>query len=130
MVDRFGEMAHCVPFSNLSSAKDRAQPDSSLHPAANLGPWSARPLLPTPRLMDQLIQTSAMWEGYGAGGEVLDSGSSHSFTLIVDFKWQNPEQAAENTLLSKCGGISSQSTSAGGDSMGEILDNGGVTSCY
>lgn len=59
--DHFSKMAHCVPLSNLPSAKDRAQPDSSLHPAASLGPGSARPLLPTPRLMDQLIQTSAMF---------------------------------------------------------------------
>lgn len=78
VVHHFSKMAHCVPLSNLPSAKDRAQPDSSLHPTASLGPWSARPLLPTPRLMDQLIrpdicyahiEDGIWWTGRGTGPE-------------------------------------------------------------
>lgn len=56
VVDHFSKMAHCEPLSNLPLAKDSAA-RPRLHPAASLGPCSARPLLPTPRLMDQLIRS-------------------------------------------------------------------------
>lgn len=78
VVGHFSKMAHFLPLSKLPPAKDSTQPDSSLYPAASLGPWSARPLLPTPRLMDQLIRSDICyvhieegiwWTGRGKGQE-------------------------------------------------------------